>query len=335
MGFIASSSSETGPTAVIPRISRASRNMGRKNSAFVANICDCSDRFQIFLVCRHPNTNMGRLNDQRINICKCASEGACQSVFVNVYNPLVRRFRNFTSLSADDEDRLNALTAYPQTKAARRDLIREGDRPHSVYLILQGWACRYKMLADGRRQLLQFLLPGDLCDIHNIVLEEMDHSIGAVTELRYTEITHDRIDDIAQNAPHLRSALWWHSMTALAMQREWTLSIGQRCASERLGHLFCELFLRLRAVDLSDGSSCDMPVTQTDLGDATGLTPVHINRTLQQLRENGLIVLKNKRLTIPDLDALQNNALFSENYLHLGRRENNRPLTRIGRPWIP
>lgn len=247
-------------------------------------------------------------------------------------NPLARRFRNFTPLTVDDEVRLSALAASPQTKGPRRDLIREGDRPHAVYLILQGWACRYKMLADGRRQLLQFLLPGDLCDVHNVVLDEMDHSIGAVTEVRYTEIAHDRIDDIAQAAPHLRRALWWHSMTALAMQREWTMNIGQRCASERRGHLFCELFFRLRAVDLTDGSSCEMPVTQTDLGDATGLTPVHINRTLQQLRESGLIVLKNRRLSIPDLDALQDSALFSENYLHLGQRQTNRP---VALPWTP
>lgn len=253
---------------------------------------------------------------------------------MTVSNPLVRRFRNFTPLSVDDEARLDALTTYPQSKGPRRDLIREGDRPHAVFLILHGWACRYKMLADGRRQLLQFLLPGDLCDVHNIVLEEMDHSIGAVTEVRYAEIAHDRLDELARDAPHLRRALWWHSMTAMAMQREWTMNIGQRCASERLGHLFCELFYRLRAVELTDGSSCDMPVTQTDLGDATGLTSVHINRTLQDLRETGLIVLKGKRLTIPDLDALRDNALFSENYLHLGRRETDRPAHRFARPWI-
>lgn len=257
----------------------------------------------------------------------------CDGGCVTISNPLVRRFRNFTQVSVEDEALLDALLTQPQIKGARRDLIREGDRPNSVYLILQGWACRYKMLPDGRRQLLQFLLPGDLCDVHSVVLDAMDHSIGAVTELRYVEIAHDTLDEIGRHSPHLRHALWWHSMTAMAMQREWTMNIGQRCASERLAHLFCELFFRLQAVDLTDVQSCDMPVTQTDLGDATGLTSVHINRTLQNLRESGLIILKGRRLTIPDLDALRDSAMFNENYLHLGRMKTNREPKRTSWSW--
>lgn len=111
------------------------------------------------------------------------------------------------------------------------------------------------------------------------------------------------------------------------MQREWTVSIGQRSALERLGHLFCELFLRLRAVGLTDGDGdgCDLPLTQNDLGEATGLTPVHVNRTLQDMRKAGLVVLEHRRLTVPDLAALQESALFSPNYLHLGIREPERP----------
>ena len=239
-------------------------------------------------------------------------------------NPLVRRFGIFTALSANDEAQLTALAVHPLEKTARRDLIREGERPRVVYLILSGWACRYKVLEDGRRQLLQFLLPGDLCDVYNSVLSEMDHSIGAVTDIRYAEIPHDRLDSIARDYPHLRRALWWHSMTAISIQREWTVNIGQRSAYERISHLFCELFLRLRAVGLVDGHSCDMPATQTDIGDATGLTSVHVNRTIQELRETGLIVLKNKRLTIPDLAALKDSALFSDNYLHLARPDPDR-----------
>lgn len=237
-------------------------------------------------------------------------------------HPLVQRFRNFSVLTPDEEARLRALSnSHVRTKAARRDLIRDGERPRVVYLILSGWAARHKTLEDGRRQLLQFLVPGDLCDVHNVVLSEMDHSIGAVTELRYVEISHSAIEELERDFPNLRRALWWHSMTAIAMQREWTTNIGQRSAFERLGHLFCELFLRLRAVNLTDGASCELPVTQTDLADATGLTSVHVNRTIQDLRQSGLIRLERRRLTISDMAALQRSALFSPEYLHLGKQQ--------------
>lgn len=123
-------------------------------------------------------------------------------------HPLVRRFRNVAALSADEEARLRSLgESYPCRKAARRDLIREGERPRAVFLILSGWACRHKTLADGRRQLLQILLPGDLCDAYNVVLDEMDHSIGALTELRYAEVPHARLDDLERDFPNLRRAL--------------------------------------------------------------------------------------------------------------------------------
>jgi CRP-like cAMP-binding protein len=245
---------------------------------------------------------------------------------MNDEHPLVQRFRDFTALSEEDEARLRMLANNrPQMRASRRDLIREGERPQVVYLLLSGWAYRYKVLENGRRQLLQFLIPGDLCDVYNAVLSEMDHSIGALTEVRYAEISHEQIEQLERAGPHLRHALWWHSMTSIAMQREWTANIGQRSAVERLSHLFCELFLRLQAIGLTEGQSCEMPATQTDLGDATGLTSVHVNRTLQHLRESGLIILKNRTLIIPDLHALQKIALFSPNYLHLGNRGLSRP----------
>lgn len=235
---------------------------------------------------------------------------------------LIRRFGNFSALGPEDEQRLRALARENvRTKEARRDLIRDGERPRAVYLILSGWAYRHKVIEDGRRQILQFLLPGDLCDIHNVVLRQMDHSIGAITEVRYAEISHQHLEEVEQASRDLRHALWWHSATAMSVQREWTVNIGQRNALERLSHLFCELFLRLQAVGLTNGQSCDMPVTQTDLGEAVGLTSVHINRTLRELRERGLIILSNKRLTIPDFSALRKCASFAADYLHLRYRK--------------
>lgn len=115
----------------------------------------------------------------------------------------------------------------------------------------------------------------------------------------------------------MMKALWWDTLVSVAIQREWTVNLGQRTAIERLGHLFCELFVRLRGIGLTDGDSCPLPLTQVELADAMGLSNVHINRTLQELRRAGLVVFKGKRLTIPDLAALQKVSLFNPNYLHL------------------
>lgn len=246
---------------------------------------------------------------------------------INGEHPLIQRFRNFATLSAEEEAGLRRLVDGPaRTVAARRDLIREGEAPRGVQLILSGWAGAYRMLEDGRRQGLAFLLPGDLSDVHNVVLNEMDHSIGALTEVRYVELPHSRFEELVRVHPRLLHALRWQSMTAISVQREWTVSIGQRSAFERLCHIFCEIFLRLKAVGLCADGSCDMPATQADLAEATGLTSIHVNRMVQDMREAGLIVLKNRRLAIPDFAALQRSALFSPNYLHLGHSGSASPL---------
>lgn len=201
--------------------------------------------------------------------------------------------------------------------AARRDLVREGEEPSAVNLILDGWACAYKQLPDGRRQIVSFLVPGEFGDANVFILREMDHSIGAITRVRYAEIAPAEFTALMEESPRIARALWWHALVTAAVQREWTMNVGQRTAYERIAHLICELFLKLRVVGLTDGDSCDWPLTQADIADATGLTPVHVNRTLQALRRAGLIELQARRLTIPDLGALMDAALFNPNYLHL------------------
>ena len=199
---------------------------------------------------------------------------------------------------------------------ARRDVVREGEKPRAMNLVLDGWACRYKQMPDGRRQVLSFFVPGDLCDSNVFLLDEIDHSIGAITRLRYAEIGPEDFDAMMSRSRALRSAFWWNELVAAAIAREWIVNVGQRTAYERLSHLLCELFVRLRHAGLADGDSCDFPLTQGDLADATGLTSVHVNRTLQDLRRDGLVILQGRRLTIPDLDALKRAGLFNDNYLH-------------------
>jgi len=233
---------------------------------------------------------------------------------------LIRKLEQFTRLSSADKAALEqAASLKLRQLAPKEDLIREGDKPRQVNLILEGWAYRYKTLEDGRRSVAAFMVPGDLCDLRMFILKQMDHSVGALTPVRVAQIPGDTILDLTEGSPRLSRALWWNSLVEEAIAREWIANVGQRDATERLAHLFCELFIRLRAVGLTNGDHCELPMTQEQLGDATGLSAVHVNRTLQGLREQRLISLKGKTLTIPDLDALQRAALFNANYLHLDR----------------
>lgn len=230
---------------------------------------------------------------------------------------LGRKLRRYVSLSQADIDALGDVCRNCIcTARARRDIIREGDVPHHLTLIIDGWAMRYKMLPDGRRQIVSLLLPGDLCDLNAYLLNEMDHSVGALTPVTYAEMPHDLITSVCARRPQLAQALWLESLVVAAVQREWALSLGQRTARERIAHLFCEIFERLESVDLTEGNRCEMPLTQIDLGEATGMTHVHVNRTLQELRRESLITLNNRILTIHDPQALRTAGMFNPNYLH-------------------
>ena len=196
-------------------------------------------------------------------------------------------------------------------------MIREGEKPRVILFVLAGWGCRYKGLPNGRRQIVGLFIPGDFCDLNVYILKAMDHSVGAITRLSVADISRDEMDRLTAAHPRVTQALWWESLVNNSIQREWTLNLGQRTAYERIAHLLAELFLRLRAVGLTNGDSCDFPLTQNDLADAAGLTAVHVNRTLQDLRRNELIVLEHKHLTIPDIKRLKEVAMFNPNYLHL------------------
>ena len=232
---------------------------------------------------------------------------------------LVAKLQQFVRLSEDDVSMLDrVMAARVRRLSAHEDVICEGDKPRHVNVVLSGWACRYKQLEDGRRQIIAFFVPGDMCDLNVFILREMDHSLAALTPVTLAEVTREEFDEVASGHPRVVQALLWDTLVAAATQREWTVNLGQRVAAERLGHLLCELFIRLHSVGLTEGNSCELPLTQSQLGEAMGLSSVHVNRTLQELRVAGLIVLKDKTLTIPDLEALKSASLFNSNYLHLG-----------------
>ena len=234
-------------------------------------------------------------------------------------NPLCRKLENYKQLRPEDQEALAQASLAVHQIGARETIIEEGDRPGVVNLILDGWACRYKQFEDGRRQIISFLLPGDMCDPYVFLFRAMDQSIGTLTPVRYARIPQDTIRALTARSDDLAEALWWDMMVTAEIQREWTVSLGRRTATERLAHLFCELAVRLQMVGLANGRDCEVPVTQGDLGDAVGLSTVHVNRTLQELRSLGLISLRGRHLSILDENGLRRLAFFNPSYLHVRR----------------
>ena len=221
-------------------------------------------------------------------------------------------------LAADDAQAIVALPVSPlRSLKTRADLAIDDAPPKHALFIMSGWACRYRMLEDGRRQLLSLLLPGDLCEVNATVLRHADHTIASLSAVTYVEVPNDALMRLSADRPRVSQALWWHMLVQMAVQREWTVNIGQRSAIERIGHLFCEVLTRLRTTGATTGPSFEFPMTQIDLGEATGLTPVHVNRVLQQMRSAGLVELRGRMLTLLDVAALRNMAMFSPDYLHL------------------
>ena len=232
-------------------------------------------------------------------------------------NPLLRKLSNFTKLSDEECAAVRECTQDIHQFAAREDVISQGDRTGGVKLLLEGFACRYKVLEDGRRQIVAYFVPGDLCDLRVFILKRMDHSIGAIVASKVAEIAPDDVLKLTHNYPTLTRALWWSTLVEEAIAREWIVNVGQRNALERMAHLFCELLYRFRAVGLNEGNSCTLPLTQVELAETLGLSSVHVNRTLQELRRQKLITLENSTLTIQDLDALKEVSFFNPDYLHL------------------
>jgi CRP-like cAMP-binding protein len=232
-------------------------------------------------------------------------------------NPLLRKLANFTALSKEESRAVVDACKDAREVAAHEDVIAQGDRTGGVKLLLEGFACRYKTLEDGRRQIVAFFVPGDLCDLRVFILKRMDHSIGAIASSRVATISPDDVLTLMRNYPTLTTALWWSTLVEEAIAREWILNVGQRNALERMAHLFCELLYRFRAVGLNQGMSCTLPLTQVELAESLGLSSVHVNRTLQALRRRKLITLDAGTLTLRDLPALEELSLFNPEYLHL------------------
>ncbi len=219
-----------------------------------------------------------------------------------------------------DEADVQAIAALPMTIreiAAGQDIVRDGDRPHESCVLVQGFLQRHKDLPSGARQILAFHLPGDVPDLQSLHLGRLDHSLQAVTDSTIAKIPHAAVQALIDSHPRVGHALWRESLIDAAKFREWIANLGGRPALARLAHLFCELYVRSRAVHLGEPGVCHMPLTQARLADALGLSVVHASRSLGALRRSGLIALGGRQLQILDWPGLQAVGEFDPAYLHL------------------
>ncbi len=231
---------------------------------------------------------------------------------------LARKLSLFVPLSDADREVLASLTPTAETFRPDVDISVEGTLPRSVMLVQEGMAVRYRNLPDGRRQIMTFLIPGDLCDPHVFLLKTMDHSIGTITAVRASSILRASLMDTFATRPRISAALWWSSLQEESMLRERIVSLGRRDARGRIAYLLCELYWRFDAIGLADNERFHLPLTQTELGDSLGLTPVHVNRVLREFREQRLIAIEHRILRMIEVEGLQEIAAFNKEYLHLG-----------------
>jgi CRP-like cAMP-binding protein len=229
---------------------------------------------------------------------------------------LVRKLESITDLTSEERQALLDLPMTVRTYVRDQDIVRDGDIPSECCLILEGFTCRYKLLPDGRRQIMAFHTPGDMPDLQSLHIRVMDHSVAALMPTSAAFIPHRSMRDLTERFPGLLHAFWRDTLIDAAIFREWMIGIGRRTAHERIAHLICEMLLRLRAVGLASNDTFKLPATQTDVADALGLSNVHVNRVLQDLRGDGLITWTRYTVSILKWEELQSLALFDATYLH-------------------
>lgn len=220
-------------------------------------------------------------------------------------------------MSDQEKAAVGSMPVHIRDMAGGQDIIREGDRPSQCCLLLDGFAQRYKVIGQGLRQILSFHIPGDTPDLLSLHLRVMDHNLGTLAASKVGFISHDSIRGLITQYPRIGVALWRDTLIDGAMYREWLVGIGRRNARSRISHLLCEIVTRMEVVGLAPDRSVKIPITQSAIADALGLTAVHVNRVAQELRSEGLIAWRNRTLKILDWEGLQRAGEFDPTYLHL------------------
>ncbi len=235
-------------------------------------------------------------------------------------NPLLTVLERRDRLSPVERAAVDRLFGEPSHVPAGRDLVREGDRPSHSTFMLSGISARYNLLSGGKRQISAMHIAGDFVDLHSLLLDPMDHSVVALTECDVVEVPHGLLIEISVTLPHLTRMLWLLTVIDAAIFRQWLVASGHLQAVGQIAHFFCELYVRMSVVGLAEEHGFDLPISQSDLGDAMGLSNVHVSRCLKSLRSDGLLQWDGRMASILDWPGLQRLAEFDPSYLNLDPR---------------
>ena len=229
---------------------------------------------------------------------------------------LIRKLDRLAKLQPGDHDAIRSLPFKVKTAPANGYLVREGDAVSECCVLLTGYACRHKMTSNGRRQIVSFHMPGDILDLQHLLLWQADHNVQTITEASVAWVSISHLRRLAQERPAVNEALWRDSLIDASIFREWVLNVGRRDAKSRIAHMLCEFAARREAAGLGSPERFDLPMTQEQIGDATGLTSVHVNRMLHELARAGLIGRSKREVEITDWPRFREVADFDPAYLH-------------------
>jgi len=232
---------------------------------------------------------------------------------------LINKMERRDRLSMAERDRLATLLGPSRNVAAGALLIQPDDRPKHSTLLVSGFCARYILTANGDRQLTEINVPGDFVDLHSLLMRQMDHGVVVLSDCVVAPATHEDLRRLTQEHPHLTRLLWLETVVDGAIHRQWLVTMGRQEAASRLAHLACELYSRLEASGLAQEHRFAIPLTQVDLGDLLGLTAVHVNRVLMDLRQRGLLEWRSGQATILDWPGLVELCQFDPTYLRLQR----------------
>jgi CRP-like cAMP-binding protein len=229
---------------------------------------------------------------------------------------LERKLARLADLDREDRAGIAALSLRLQEVPAGRHLVREGQRPDECCLLVSGFACRHKLTGDGARQIVSFHVPGDLVDIQHLLLDAADHNVQTIAAGMVGWIPKQELVRLAWSRPAIGRALWRDTLIDASISRQWVLNVGRRDGRSRIAHMLCEFATRCEAAGLAGVDAFDMPMTQEQIGDASGLTSVHVNRMLKVLRDEGAIARAGRQVRILDWELLRSIAGFDPAYLH-------------------
>jgi CRP-like cAMP-binding protein len=233
---------------------------------------------------------------------------------------VLMKLRARDDVSAEEEAILRAAISEVREVGADVTVVRANVDLSVSVILLEGLMCRYKDLGNGERQITELHVPGDFVDLHSFSLKRLDHNVLSLVPSRIALMPHDRIMAITESHQHLTRLLWFSTTLDAAIHREWQVSLGRRSSLSRIAHVFCELHARLAVVGLTDGNTYRLPITQVDLAECLGLTSIHVNRMLRDLRSQRLVTFRNKIVEIQDLPGLHRVAEFDPTYLYIEKR---------------